>query len=122
VYDCSEKTKKQLKYASTSWEKFFSAFAAVQVYVMLRNATRKRRPDIGYSSATSKPAVNCEFVRKTPVAAARGSPVLTGRRTPHLSTGKFSNCAVFCHGVELSSSCIIITWSCISYTLLFLKT
>ena len=100
----------------------FSAFTAVRVYVMLCNATRKRRPDVGYSSATSKLAVNCEFVRQAPVAAARGSPVLTGRRTPHPSTGKFSNCSVFRHGEELSSSRIIITWPCSAYTLLFLKT
>ena len=58
---------------------FFSAFTAVQVYVMLRNATRKRRPDIGYSSATSKPTAYCTFVRQAPVAAARVSLVLTGR-------------------------------------------
>jgi hypothetical protein len=114
--------KKKTEICQYSVGEIFSAFAAVQVYVMLCSATRKRRPDIGYTSATSKPAVNCEFVRQASVAAARDSPVLTGRRTPLLSTGKFSNCAVFCHGEELSSSCIIITWPRRFYTLLFLKT
>ena len=64
---------------------FFCAFTAVQAYVMLCNATRKRRPGGGYSSA-----ISCAYVRQAPVVAARASPLLTGRPTPQLSTGKFS--------------------------------
>ena len=96
-----------------------SAFTAVRAYVMLCNIARKRRPDIGYSSATSKPAVSCAFVRQAPVAAARDSPLLTGLPSPQFSAGKLSYCAVFCHGEELSSSYTIITWPCSLYTFIF---